>query len=222
MNAHSVFGDRHLTAVPPYDQNFSGRYFEGIDRDTFGSLGDRLVPCGIYGTPIAVDTARRFWWWDSEKECWGLVPNDDDCTRIQRELDEWLRIAPKAVKAMADHLMSPPHSGASHWDKFITIQETLLSAWGFEHPESGRAWLYRALTLDGRWMLTNLQIPVFDLHIFVILLNDSFGWPLSENTKYLLRLNPVTAAMTILFNDHIDVSAVRRPSQFRIIPGGLS
>jgi hypothetical protein len=207
------------------------RFFEGVDRLDFGSLGGRLIPCvlGIGTTPIAVDLAWRVWWWDSSDPpmpgadgvaSWGIVPVDDDAAQALRELEQWKRLAPMALRALQAILPADTEDRADALLRLEIIQETLLTVWGVaDHwPVWRYAFLYRSLTLDGRWLLTDQVVPVFDVKLFRTMLEIQWGKPIPADIRKILAQDPRTRIMPELF---VDAPASIISPGLRLIPGGL-
>jgi hypothetical protein len=102
----------------------------------------------------------------------------------------------------------------------VAIQDTLLTAWGV-HPEFPGGWrsafFYRTITLDGRWLLTDYEVPIFDVQVFAALVRSECGSPLVQLARDLLMRDPVMRVMSELFEDS-PLAPVRLP--FQVIEGG--
>jgi hypothetical protein len=176
------------------------RYFEGIDRADFSSLGARLIPCRFICDAMAVDLATRIWWWNFNVQHWELLLSPDE---YHHDLMQWKNVVPMAVRALQEfYAAGEDEISEQAGTKASIIQTNLLTAWG-GNPNLllGMGWLYRMLTLDGRWLLTEHQFPFFDVNLHAGLLARQFRWPLPDLLRDRLRRHPITARFYVLFSD---------------------
>lgn len=189
----------------PYDSNFGGRYFEGIDRFDFWSLGSRVVPCSVMHSVIAADLAGRYWWWDTQDDQpnWGLVPEDIECIKIYNEFSQWRSVAPTAIEKWNSAFeTATPHSDTAVFDDFFDLQDPFDKLWWQDTLNYlGRAWLYYSLSLAGRWAILEYNPPAFCEFTLGLLLHSSWGSPLPDFVLSQLRANPLTASIPSLFED---------------------
>ncbi len=145
----------------------------------------------------------RVWWWHDSAGRWDQLPDVEDERKALRDLEEWTRVAPMALGILRE-IISGDEGVADQVIKFKTVQDTLLTAWGvrrFEPLGWREAFLYRTLTLDGRWLLSQYEVPVFNPGAFVALAASEWGWPLPMKVQDALRRHPLTDAMPELYVD---------------------
>lgn len=202
----------------PFNPEGVGRFFEGLDRTRFESLGGRIVPCRYLHAHHAVDLAGRYWWWDQSEEggIWGLVPTDEACLTIWADFEQWKLLAPVAVDTLrrlfASGLEDPDTSALR---ELYSFQKAALAMWNSPVPLIGRAWLYQTITLTGRWALPSLEIPAFCPGIFSVLLHGSWDHPVSEDHLGALRQDPVISQFpeigVPIFGTTTPIAATDRP-----------
>jgi hypothetical protein len=205
-----------------------------VDRADFRSLGSRLIPCSHVGIAHAVDLAWRVWWWDAKTpskagseypgtDNWLLV-DDENAAKVLREVEQWQRVVPLALDLL-NALLSEESvdKRVILWQRIVDMQNALLTAWGV-HPLAPvwrQAFFYRTITLDGRWLLTEPDIPSFDVVWFAQTLpvTDALGDWLVER----LTNDPVTRGMPELFQYITDHAPAQVPQShgLRVINGGL-
>ncbi len=215
------------------DTNETGRFVHGVDRAEFRSLGGRLVPCSRFHAPHAVDLGWRVWWWNAKTllnrgaehdgtDCWYLLDGTDG-EQVLREMEQWKRAAPVALELWREFLTeSSADKRVILLTRISDMQDVLLAAWGVE-PYAPPVWrlgfFYRTLTLDGRWLLTEHEVPPFDVSLFGRLLTPKA--PLSGMARDFLMHDPVTRGMSELYQDTRTHMRSEPVGRLRVIDGGL-
>ena len=104
------------------------------------------------------------------------------------------------------------------------MQDALFAAWGVD-PGLALCWrqsfFYRTITLDGRWLLTEPNIPSFDVSLFAQLLprfSTDAGRDLLVES---LTNDPVTRQMPEVFQHIADNAPAEASHGLRVINGGL-
>lgn len=99
------------------------------------------------------------------------------------------------------------------------IEDTLFAVWDTHGPLGWRrAFFYRTMTLDGRWLLTEHELPTFDAAIFAKIVRGSYGGAVPEMTLGYFRAHPLTREMSELYEN---VGAAGT-TPFSVIEGGLA
>ena len=165
----------------------------------FSPLFSRLVPCGPGPLLIAIDLSHNFVFWNSQLGLWDLTPTEDRF-HFMAQVREWKTIAWDSVQELRLFFDKGANSqeGSAAYDRFKAIQYTWLRtqkmncAWA-------NGWLYRSLCLDHRWLLHETDVPLFDEHVFSIMLLQKPGTGgLDRETQASLQLDPIVAAMPSL------------------------
>lgn len=213
----------------PTDPNVPSHFFEGVNRADFGSLGGRLIPCSRFAMAHAVDLAWRVWWYHPQTSfnrgtehegdnLWYLL-GDEDSAQVLREMEQWKRVAPLALELWRDLLsLSSRDEHGALLARIMDMQNALLTAWGV-HPTAPVPWrmgfFYRTITLDGRWLLTEHEVPPFDITIFRQLLPNHLG----DGERHFLMDDPVTRRMPELFQEPPAPVPAGSPPRLRVIDG---
>jgi hypothetical protein len=159
------------------------------------------------------------WWWSAKftptstegvasygghegTDCWYLV-DDDVAEQVLREMEQWKRAAPLALKLWRELLAeSSPDKRLALHQRIIDMQNVLLTTWGLDQFSPvvwRRAFFYRTITLDGRWLLAEHEVPPFDVSLFGQQLFPEA--PVSGLARDILMRDPVTRGMSELYQD---------------------
>lgn len=171
----------------------------GFNPTIFWSLSGRLVPCGPTHLMIAVDLSSRFVFWDVDMATWDLIP-DSKHPMLFRQIRAWQAIAWNALQQLKEFFSKGEMTleGSAAYERFFAIQYTFMSTQSLTCAWQ-RGWLYRSLCLDHRWLLREIEVPLFDEFIFSIFLLAQPGTGgLDHETQAWLRKDPIISSMPAL------------------------